>query len=184
MVFEVAHQAGLVPLVAMVLLGRRLSMEWWLLALAWSVSWVADSVTHFAGGAWFVSHLWLWLQFVYVLAVFMAPSIHRAMAMSAVVLMAMSSAQLSAPGPDWLLTSGGSALILTAAWRAEGRGAALALPAFVYFGLGSIAYLWMVSRMGSPEFSPAWQTYQACRLLAFLLFVVIVIRERGRGSGE
>ena len=62
MIFEIAHQIGLIPILGMLVLGRKLPRVYWLVALGLFVSWFADSAMHYIGGTWGAWYLFLPLQ--------------------------------------------------------------------------------------------------------------------------
>ncbi len=165
MVFELAHQIGLVPILAMLVMGRKLPGMYWLVAVAFSVSWFADSLAHFSGGNWVAWHLLLPVQIWLVLLAFIDD--RRAFAALALFMLAVLSWAWHGPGPDQLVITTGSIAILLVA-----RGA-LAWPLYVYFGGGTVAYLVMTSGVGGAML-PAWYCYQSCRLLSFIFFIGII----------
>ena len=167
--FEVAHQMALLPIVAMMLMGRGLPREYWLVALAFMVSWFGDSLAWALGGAWWGTYLWLPVQFWIVLMAFFKTPTNRVFSLGAVVILAASSWSVTGAGPDLLLTIAGSATVLV---LMEGR---LVPPLIAYFGLGTVAYLFMTSSTGD-RFMVGWYLYQSCRLLAFILFTSTVIK--------
>lgn len=173
--FEVAHQIGLIPFLSMLGVGRKLPAPFWWVALALAVSWFADSASFYMDGTWAIDYFWLPLQFWMVACAFTA-GLHRALWGLGLIVTAALSWDLSGPGPDFLITLVGSVSVLYLA-----RGA-LALPIFLYFGLGTLAYFVMAFTPG-PDATTAWYFYQGCRLVAFLAFIGIiapqVIRNRG-----
>jgi hypothetical protein len=174
MISEALHQSALVPLLAVALLGRRAPRAWWLVAAAFFVSWVGDSAAHFAGDAWWTAYAWLPVQFGLVLVAFLPTVLWRMVAVTGVLLLAVTSAQATAPGPDWMLTLGASVAILAAV-----KGP-LSAPVVLYFGFGSLAYLWMVALIGSDRLVGAWWAYQGCRVAAYVTFVGLLIQQRRR----
>lgn len=173
--FEVAHQIGLLPIAAMLLLGRGMPGMYWLVAFAFAMSWLGDAIARGMGGSWASVYWWLPVQFGLVL-VALLPNARLRLWLLALMAATLGSYLLSAPGPDWLLTVIGSALVL---WHACG---AIAIPLAVYFGAGSLAYIAMIVTMGGEHFMAAWYGYQTCRALALGLFVVIVLLYRGGHS--
>lgn len=173
MIFEIAHQIGLVPVVALVLWGRQLPAKWWLFGLALGVSWVADSAQAYAGGVWGTWYVFLPVQLALAFAAYTDSAAERVAGAAFVGVLAASSAWLTYPGLDWLGTAVGSVLIL---FYALERGP-LWVPGFVYFGLGTLAYLGIALR-DDANFMPWWYAYQACRLVAIVWFCSLVYRER------
>lgn len=179
MVFEVAHQIGLLPILAMMAMGRKLPRAYWLVALALFVSWFADSATHFIGGAWGAWYFFLPVQLWLVLAAFTDG--RRALWALALLGLTCLSWVWHSPGPDQLVTVIGSVAILYVV-----RGPLL-WPLSVYFGAGTVAYLVMTSQTGA-DILPAWYAYQACRALGIIFFIGIiapplVLRREGRQCG-
>lgn len=173
--YEVAHQVGLIPIVAMLILGRGLPVSYWTLAFAFAMSWLGDSIARGFGGSWVAVYWWLPAQFALVLLALLPPTKLR-LWMLALLAAALASAVVSWPRPDWLLTLVGSAFVL---WHARGD---CAVPLWIYFGAGTVAYMGMIVTLGTDRFMPAWYAYQACRLVAACSFVGIVLYFRGGRS--
>lgn len=176
MLLEVLHQAALVPLLAVLLL-RPPEPEYLLIGAGLGVSWVGDSLAHYAGGSFVPSYFWLPVQIALVLAAFppggtsrLASGLWTGVGCS---VLAVASASLTAPGPDRLVTIAGSVAILAVA-RDE-----LRLPLYLYFGFGTVCYLLMVERIRG-DVIPAWSLYQTARVLAFVAFIWLVWSRRGR----
>jgi hypothetical protein len=171
--YEIAHQAGLVPVIAALTQWQRTPRPYRLVAGAFAVSWIADSLSHYTSGSWGgIDYVWLPIQFALVLMA-VKPDL---LLLWALMLTAMASWLMSAPGPDWLLTLVGSLLVL---FHARGR---IAVPLWLYFGAGSIAYSGMLATMS--DVLPAWYLYQGCRLTAFGAFVFMLHREASDGRGS
>ena len=125
---------------------------------------------HFIGGTWNHSYFFLPIQVYLILLAFVRSTANRLFLAGALVLMVPASMALSWPGPDYLITIMGSLAILSVA---RGR---LAIPLHLYFGYGTVAYVWLASEVaGGTDILPAWYTYQACRALAFVLFVAVIV---------
>lgn len=176
MIREVAHQLGYLPLLWVVLVvlvsARWLSAEKvapaaWLVAVAFFVSYPWDSVVHALPieDQFKPSYFFLPIQIWLVLTAFVKGPTDRFFSAGALVLLAFASAAFSWPGPDFLLTLVGSAAILSVA-----RGW-LALPLWVYFFLGTLAYFGFAF---GANFTAALNAYQACRALAFVCFIGII----------
>lgn len=170
---EPLHLSSLVPAVFLLSWGRGMPRAWWLVGIAFAVSYVGDSVTYALGGSWGSDYWWPPIQLALVL-VAVKPDL---LLLWALMLAAVASWLMSAPGPDWLLTLVGSSLVLI---YARGR---IAVPLWLYFGAGSVAYSWMLATMES-GILPAWYTYQACRIAAFGAFVFMLHREASDGRGS
>lgn len=165
MIFEVAHQIGLLPILGMLAVGRRLSRMYWLVALGLFISWFADSAMHFIGGTWGAWYFFLPLQIWLILVAFIES--HRVSAGLALVILAVVSWNLTYPAPEQLVSIVGSVAILSVI-----RGP-LAWPLGIYFLAGTAARLVMVSQFEADIF-PAWCAYQACRALAIVFFIGII----------
>lgn len=175
MIYEIAHQIGLIPIALMLIAGRGQPASHWLVAIAFAVSWLGDSAAQMLGGSWAGTYAWLPVQFALVVSAFERRPIELALVLWAVGLAGFGSWLLSAPGPDWLLTVFGSVVVCVLA-----RGA-IGAPVLAYFGAGTIAYCWMLTTMDT-DIMPAWLTYQACRLVAFGAFAAIVLYRRTHGN--
>ena len=180
MIFEVSHQIGLIPILGMMVMGRKLPRVYWLVALGLFVSWFGDSAQHFIGGSWGAWYLFLPIQ-LWIIWVALTDS-HKALAALTLVVLALISWNLSHPGPDQLMTAIGSVAILCVV-----RGP-LVWPLSIYFGAGTVARFYMVSQVGADIF-PAWCMYQICRALGILFFIGIIAppmvhRREGRQCGQ
>jgi hypothetical protein len=169
---EPLHLSSLVPAVFLLSWGRGLPRAWWLVGIAFGVSYVADSVNNAAGGRWDLDQWWMFIQFALVL-VAVKPDI---LLLWALLLAAMASTIFGAGQPEWFLTLVGSSLVLS---YARGR---IAVPLWIYFGAGSIAYAGMLATMSNAL--PAWYTYKAFTLIAYAAFVFMLHREAGNGRGS
>lgn len=176
MIAEAIHLSALAPLIAVLLFGRHLGVAWWMVALAFSISWIGDSMAHFTNGSWTCAYLWMPVQFALVILAFVDNPLHRMVVLTGLLLLTVTSAQISLPGPDWLLTLVGSIVVLAVAEKV------LAWPLMVYFGIGSIAYLVMIARISTEGFATAWWWYQGSREMAIALFVALLFYERRRVS--
>lgn len=171
---EAVHLSALLPLALLVVFGKGLGGAWWLVGLAFAVSWAGDSFAYLLGGSWVASYFWLPVQVALVLVAFQDDPLYKPMIVMGVALLAVSSAQISAPGPEWLMTLVGSIAVMAVA-----KGV-LAWPMMVYFGIGSIAYLVMIARIGTEGFHASWLWYQGSREMAFALFIVLMFHVRKR----
>lgn len=174
MIAEIAHQMALVPILAMMLIGlsgKSLSRTYWLLALAFSVSWFGDSLSYASGGAWYWTYLWMPLQLWLICLAFMRDPLNRVSSLGALIFLAALSWAVSGPGPDILLTVAGSIWIIL---LAEGR---MAPAIHIYFGLGTVAYLSMVVAPDSHVLL-AWYVHQVSRMIAYAIFLGVAFRSR------
>ena len=165
----------------MVAFGRKLPRVYWLVSLGLFVSWFADSATHFIGGTWGAWYFFLPLQLWLIVIAFMDKLRPQVVVALSLVALTIGSWHLSYPGPDEIVTAAGSAAILFVA-----RGP-LCWPLGIYFGAGTVAYLFMTSQVGG-DILPAWYGYQICRVLGVLLFIGIITppmihRREGRQCG-
>lgn len=157
---EGAHALGLLPLLWVASHFERRAEYWWL-AVAFGVSFLADSAAHTLNPA-VVSAVYPVLQAGLVGAVFLS----RANASAFVALLVAAgwaSLQLG-QSPDWLLHSVawvGCAFL--AYHRAPGR---VKEALVLYFGLGWLAWL---SYVLSPGWA-SWGTFQGIRALGILWF--------------
>lgn len=170
---EALHLAALVPALALLLRGpTKLPSAYLLLALAFAVSWAGDSLGWFLGGSWAAAmYVWVPVQVGLVLLAVVDKEGRRNMLVY-VALAAVFSAFISYPDPEVLvITLGSTAIVLLA----KGD---LRAPLYLYFGVGTLLYLMMVSG----EFMAYWYGYQTARLGAFAVFAALVFRNKGRAS--
>jgi hypothetical protein len=168
--FEIAHQSALVPLIALLWFGRGLPRAYWLLGLAFAVSWIGDGVADAMGGSWLMVYLWMPVQFALIVVLFTESALWRVGSVVALFVLSGVSWTFSAPGPDMLVTLVGSIAVVSLV-----RGP-LCVPIYLYFGAGTVAYFMMASLLASPHFMVAWYVYQACRLTAYALFIGLVLQ--------
>lgn len=167
MIFEVAHQIGLIPILGMLIVGRQLPRVYWLVALGFFVSWFADSAMHFIGGTWGAWYLFLPVQIWLILAAFTDTALSQVYVALALICLTVASWNLSHPGPEQLVTIVGSIAILYVV-----RGP-LVWPLSIYFGAGTVARLFMVSQVGG-DILPGWYAYQTCRAVGIIFFIGII----------
>lgn len=169
---EALHQAALAPLaVLLVLHDRQLLARYGLVAVAFSLSWFGDSLATLFGGSWNAAYLWVPLQIGFVLFGLVKEKVYREFIPWAIALTACTSLALSYPGPEVFVIVTGSVAIMALAW---GK---LSVPLYIYFGLGTVCYLGMVTQLNG-HFMPMWYGYQTCRLAAYVAFAWIVTAER------
>lgn len=169
---ELLHESSLVPLASVLLTRRWINGAAGLLAIGFAMSWLGDSVAHFAGGAFWPSYFWLPLQFAFALAAFPPGELVLVwwlITLAAFGLLAGISYRISGPGPDALVTVAGSA---AAIWMATGW---LRVPVVLYFGLGTVCYLLMILYLREPTFMLTWSVYQAIRLASYAAFVGLLL---------
>lgn len=177
MIFEVAHWSGVFPLAVLVALqatGRRTPAPYWWAASAFAVSVPADSIMKLVGGTFDVTFYYVPLQVGLVIAAFQSGVIDRAGTLALLAIAGWVSAQVTTQPAEWMVLLGGSVTICAAAFHRD----LLRGPLWLYFGLGTLAYLWMIPTIGTQAIYPRWLTYQGCRWLAFGLFAYSAIRHR------
>lgn len=150
--------AAVVPLLVALLLGVRGPVL--LVALGFAVSAIGDAMSGALGNVWWVSYLWLPLQFSCILWALIPDRTERNRALAALLGLAFVASVIFNPGPEYVVSVLGSMLVL---WTVRGW---LAVPIYVYFGFGTLAYLWMVLRLTQGgDYMTAWWTYQTCRMV-------------------
>lgn len=167
MIFEAAHYLALVPwlwLVGLHFTGRGRGVEWWWLATAFAVSWVADWVAH-RYGAGPISPLYLVTQAGIFAAVLLPRKATLWFLGLLVVIGGIAFLTHPLTRPDWL--------VHTVAWlglvgsvyplKALGR---LRLALLVSFGLGWVAWMSYVLAPGWAS----WIAYQSVRAAGIGLF--------------
>jgi hypothetical protein len=161
---ELAHHMGLVPLFWLALLGQRRGVEWWWLALAFAVSWVADTVVHYYGHPWAVSAVYPVTQAAIVGAVFLTPW-HTRLFVGALMLCGVLAVTLEG-------TTKPSLILHTVAWLSIvaivsplpiGR---LRLALLTSFGIALVA--WVLFTLWTTWLS--WSLYQGVRAVGIGLF--------------
>ena len=169
---EWMHLAELAPL-ALLLALRERKPEHVLIACAWAMSWLGDSLARYMEGSWEGSYVWLPAQLALVLMALLPRWTDRAAMVACVGVMAVLSYWVSAPGPDMAISIVGSSAIVVLSWFDR----RYFVPLLAYFGFGTLFYLAMVEQIGT-AFFPAWWCYQASRALAYVAFFAVVVRER------
>lgn len=159
---------GLLPLLAALI--YRPPKPYWILSAAFGVSWLGDWMSGIMGVELAV-YLWLPIQIGMVLWALVATTTGRRLILVGVPLLTLASAMYTAPSPELVLTVIGSVAILH---LADGP---VAIPLYLYFGLGTVAYLLMIRQARDGDPTEAWYLYQACRLAAYVAFAFLL---RGR----
>lgn len=164
---EVAHYSALVPLAYLLAFRRDARTAYWIVAIAFSVSWFADLAASFLGGSWAPAAAYPVVQFGLVALAFGGY-------VWGVVVAAVLTTTVTEIPPALPYALGSMA----AMWLA--RNHALVAPVLVYFGLGTALYLGMV-RHATPAdyeaFMRFWWPYQGARLTAFGLFIRAAAKE-------
>lgn len=171
---ELAHLTGIVPLLWLVVLhlaGKQRGREWWWLAVALSISWVADTLAH-----WFnptlVGNLYPVTQAAIIGATLL---LHRREAVALVLLLGfvgVCSMLVQDPriDADMILSTAanGSAAVLAYEFRGPAR---LRAALLMLFGLGGVAWIAFIVE-------PIWATYlvyQSCRAAGTVWFCVAAL---------
>lgn len=168
---EVAHQMALLPLATLAVIrisGHRRDAAWWWLAIAFAISWVADTVADVVpvDDRSIASLVYPVSQSCLMAAVLLPRA--RALVLVGVLMLAGVAVviQRGVIGPDVALRSVAWLAVAGIARMRKELPVPLRASLFVYFCLGWIAWLvhaqWMVVA--------TWYPYQAMRLLGLLLF--------------
>mgnify|MGYP001559136752 CR=1 FL=1 len=169
--FEVAHAVGAVPIAVLVALrvrGVRRASAWWILAAAFAVSFVADSLAHWVSPP-LISQVYPVTQ-AGLFALVLAPASVAVPVIGLTIAAAGASVTWrDAAGLDFLLhaVAWGSTAVL--AWRYLLAGP-LRTSLLVGFGGGLVAWLGFASDPGFMW----WGALQTCRALAAGWFAVAV----------
>lgn len=166
-VSEIAAEMGLVPLAWLVLLrlrGHRIDAAWVWLAVAFAVSWVADTAALWLDPD-LVGNLYPITQAALVGAVLL-DRLEAAQFAVALVLVGVVAVLWHGPlGIDVLLRTVAWGAVTIIVWR-------LPLPArlraslLVTFGLGWLCWMWYAAAPGWPS----WSAYQVVRFAGIVLF--------------
>lgn len=143
--------------------GRKREVQWWFLAVAFAVSWLADTTAHWLPPL-AVSVAYPIAQATIVIAVFDTKLASQAVAVLTIVTMTVVALQ-GTDKPD--------AFVHTVIWLFVAAVAylhaklpRLRIALLVYFGLGLAGWIAYVIRPGIPT----WSIYQSIRLLGLSLF--------------
>lgn len=176
---EVAHQMALAPVFLLgigLILGRDPERDHLLFAAALGTSWIGDSIARFAGSSFDHIYLWAPVQIALTYAAVVQSWTKKRVTETAIVYSVALTAHVLLPDKTFILWSiGGIGLIYC------GRNSPLVWPIFVYFGLGTVAYFFMLERFRQPDFMQAWYAYQGCRAIAIMMLCGIIIRSQ-RGA--
>lgn len=187
-VFEVAHWSGILPLLTACVVAATLrhrgeaimpGLYWWV-AAGLAVSVFADSIQKLGGGGFDVTFYYTPLQVGIVLAGFREGVLDRVMVLALLVVCGWVSAHVTTAPAEWLVALVGGIAICLVAFERERLRAVL----WTYFGLGTLAYVWLIPTIrppGSemdPRFMGRWLLYQSCRWLAFALFILTTAPRR------
>jgi hypothetical protein len=160
-VTEIAHVSGLLPLLGLLALRRDAPPAYWLVALGFSVSFFADSVTVLLGGSWALTYVYPALQ----LGVFGWAFGSRGLVWALLGLTAAQIVFTPLAGPEMIVTVAGSAAVL---WLAQTHRLFASMVAYCF--AGTALYLLLVLEVWRPQYMTLWYAYQTSRLAAFGLF--------------
>lgn len=176
---QFTHQVALVPAVCVLVLWAkdlpRMPASYVLMALALATSWVGDSLAFLMGGSWAAFYGWVPVQIALAFLAVETDPWRRAVGAPLLCALALWSFVLTFPGPEILTMGIGSLAIVL---LAKGP---LRLPAYLYFGIGTGLYLVMV--LGS-NFMDFWYGYQASRVGAIAVFVMLAVKQRQGGEAK
>lgn len=167
MIFELAHEIGLIPLLWLTWLhfrGKDLDVAWWWIAGAFFVSWLADTAAHFVN-PWLASPVYLVSQSALVGAVFL----NRYDAIKLVIVLAV----VGTAAVLWQGVHGPDVLLHTVAWLSVvgiiyplRQLTRLRTALLVAFGFGWLTWMGYAIWPGWTS----WSVYQLTRLAGILLF--------------
>jgi len=154
-IFEVAHTLGLVPL-AWLALRREHRLQWWALAGAFAISWLADTLAH-GVDPWFVNALYPVSQ-AGLVAVVLLPRRDAKLAIGVLVVAALLVLWLEGiQGPDVLLETVSAGVVVGSVWRHPQFRGSFATA----FGGGWLAWMGYLLAPGLAT----WGLYQTVRAL-------------------
>lgn len=158
---EVAHHVALIPAIWLLLIKNRRA-EWWWLALAFGVSWIADWIAHLTNPA-FVSAVYPVGQAAIVGAVLLDRTQARRFAI-ALALAGIAAVWLEDFAPDRFLRTIAWLGIVVMVWeRPLGR---LRVMLITAFGLGWVAWMGYTLWPGWTS----WTLYQLVRAASLAMF--------------
>lgn len=171
-VFEAAHALGILPLLALLmarLAGRNFPPAWWGMAVAFAVSWLADSIAHLTNPD-AVSQVYIVLQSgVAVLALDPKAAIPAVAVVSTVAVGSVLWRHGQGHDVAAHVTAGG--IVTGLAWQRTRGWVRWSIVAG--FGLLAVAWLDYVAAPGWPS----WLTVQGVRLAAVVLWIVATLRD-------
>lgn len=168
---EVAHQMALVPLVWIMwsrFRGEKRDVAWVWLAIAFSVSWMADLAADFMQpGMRFVPSMVYPVSQTAIIGAVLLDRTESIALLGLLVPIAMVGVRMGgATGPDIILRSFAWLVIVGIAWMRADLPHRLRLSLIVYFGLGYVTWLLFAEQ----SIVPVWFAYQSTRLAGILLF--------------
>jgi hypothetical protein len=162
-----AETLGLVPL-GWLAFRRERRPEWWWIAGAFGVSWLADIGARL-GDPWLVNAVYPVSQ-AGIIAAVLWPRREAQLAIGLLVVAGLCVLWLEGiSGPDIILETVAALVIVGSAWRSPFRGSLL-----VAFGLGWLAWMGYTLRPGLEM----WGCYQATRVVAAAMFCQATLTPR------
>jgi hypothetical protein len=164
---ELAHQMGLLPLAWLALLswcGERRGSEWWWIAGAFGISWVADTISHVFGHPWIVSAVYPVSQAAILGMVLLPRKDAYWFVAGLCVLGVMAITVEGTTHPQWILHVVGWSEIVWLLWPLPLGKLRLAL--LVAFGVNIIP--WVLFTIWTTW--ETWGLYQAVRATSLGLF--------------
>ena len=154
---------ALVPLLWLGIRGERRAVYWWI-AIAFAVSWVADSAAHF-GNPWFIATVYPVSQ-AGIVVLLLARAPREATAMIGLLMVAGLVAVLweGTTGPDLFLKTIAAGTVVSVLWPLEDRHLRAAL--LVAFDLGWVMWVTYVLWPGWTT----WGMYQGVRAVSLGMF--------------
>ncbi len=182
MIFELAHQSALLPLIALgwVLYKQKLpKRDYAILSAAFFMSWIGDSLsTDIEQGVGF-GHLWAPAQITLAYAAIIEKwNLRRISIVSIVCTFALLFTQLNPETGVYLWLTGSIGLLIL------GQRSLVRIPIFIYFGLGTVTYLLMINEINGPHVMTLWVLYQVCRLTALISLCILILRTQGANRGK
>lgn len=171
---EIAHQIGAIPLLWLALLaaqGKQRERQWFVLAFAFFISWLADSAADAGVNPWVMSIVFVVSQTALIGAVFLRREPAIILTMLITVAGCLAVAIQGVEGPDVILSTVAACAVILIVWKHPARKVRASL--LVYFGLGQwawIAHAIAVENRDVPMYLPTYFAYQGCRLVGILLF--------------
>lgn len=174
---EVAHQMALLPLLSLWLLWgakQDRNVAWWWVAMAFAVSWVADSASHLLP-PWVISLAYPVTQAALVGAVLLERRDALLLTVCLGILGIGAATWGDLHGPDLLLRTAAWGSIAVVAYERKALDR-LRVSLLVSFGLGLVCWMGYAAWPGWTS----WSLYQGVRLAAILIFCSAAVRPAPR----
>lgn len=167
---------ALVPLLCLaVVLGRGKvpKLNYVLLTASFFMSWIGDSITSFIDGEVAYQYLWAPAQIILAYAAVMEVwwSMKRVILIGSICALVITVSLLNVDPGSLLWPLGGIGLVFFA------RHGSVEVPVFIYFGLGTVAYIFMINEVDEARLMRFWLTYQGCRLVALSSLCILISKE-------